>query len=55
MKWQCLATLLNGLFSITATVAEELVPEVDLFADVFFIKTGTRLQQSIMDVPTSEI
>lgn len=53
MKWRCLAMLLSGLFSITATVAEEFVTEVDLFADIPVVKTGTRLQQPIMEVPAS--
>jgi len=47
MKWQCLGVMFSGLFTITATVAEEVVTEVDLFADVPIIKTGTRLLQPI--------
>lgn len=53
MKRQCLALLLSGIFSITSAMAEEFVTEIDLFADVPVIKTGTRLQQPIMEVPAS--
>ena len=47
MKWQCRGVMFSGLFTITATVAEEVMIEVDLVADVPVIKTGTRLLQPI--------
>lgn len=50
---QRLALLMSGFFSFTTAIAQEFVTEVDLFADVAVIKTGTRLQQPIMDVPGS--
>lgn len=53
LNTQRLALLMSGFFSFTMAFAEEFVTEVDLFADVAVIKTGTRLQQPIMNVPAS--
>ena len=45
--------MLCGLGYISVCSAQEPVTEVDLYADVNIVKTGTRLQQPIIQVPAS--
>ena len=45
--------LLVGFLTCNAAMAEEFVSELDLFANVPVIKTGTRLKQPIVHVPAS--
>lgn len=46
-------TQLAGLCWAPFCLAQEPVTEIDLYADVDVIKTGTRLQQPVMQVPAS--
>jgi iron complex outermembrane recepter protein len=46
-------TQLAGICLAPICLAQEPVTEVDLYADVDVIKTGTRLSQPVMQVPAS--